>query len=79
MTDLKILKKPFPIYEKGPFIYLKYEIKLNLKTLFLQNPCRSIKLFYKNELIFHCQHYRTKSTLDSEIHLEKKQFNMLFS
>lgn len=79
MTHLKFSKKPFPRYEKGPFIYSKYEIKLNLKTLFLQNPCRSIKLYYKNELIFHCQHYQTKSTLDTEIYLEKKQFNMLFS
>ena len=76
---ITFLKNHFPPKKKGPFIYSKYEIKLNLKTLFLQNPCRSIKLYYKNELIFHCQHYQTKSTLDTEIYLEKKQFNMLFS
>ena len=79
MNHLKFSKKPFPIHEKGPFIYSKYEIKLNLKSIFLYNPCRSIKLFYKNELIFYSRHHQTKSTIDTEIYLEKKQFDMLFS
>lgn len=78
MTHLKISKKPLPKEYQGSFIYSKYEIKLNLHSVFYQNPCRSIKIFYKKELLFHLYHSKTKSTLDSEIHLEKKQFNMLF-
>lgn len=75
---IRILKDPFPITISGPFIYSKYKTRLNLSNMFLQNPCRSIKIFYKKTLIFQSQHYITKSTLDTEIHLKKKQFDMLF-
>ena len=69
--DITFLKNPFPLKKNGPFIFSKYKIKLNLNTLFLQNPCRSIKMFYNNVLVFHSQHYKTKSTIDTEIYLEK--------
>ena len=64
--------------KNNSFIFSKYQTKLNLKSVFFQNPCRSIKMFYENKLIFHLQHLRTKSNIDTEIYLEKRQFNMLF-
>ena len=62
-----------------PFIYSKYNINLNLNNVFLYNPCRSIKMFYNNDLIFHSQHLHTDSNIDTVICLEKKQFDFLFS
>lgn len=62
----------------GPFIYSKYKMKLSQLCIFTRNPCRSIKMYYKDELIFYLKHFKTYSKQDSEIYLEEKQFKIIF-
>lgn len=70
--------RSIPKYYTGPFIYSKYKMRLNQLSIFTKNPCRSIKMYYKDELIFHLKHFKTHSNQDSNIYLEEKQFKIIF-
>lgn len=62
----------------GPFIFSKYKMRFSTISIFTKNPCRSIKMYYNNEIIFFLKHFKTHSKLDSIIHLEEKQFKIIF-
>ena len=62
----------------GPFIYSKYKMRISQISIFTKNPCRSIKMYYKNKIVFFSKHFKTHSKIDSVIYLEEKQFKLIF-
>ena len=61
-----------------PFIYVKKMTMLNVKNIFLYNPCKIIKLYFENILYLFIHHKVSRTNESCEIHLTPEQKENLF-